>query len=274
MSRGVLAVNIAPETICSHSFIAYIDKNLNVRDYFTADFQIEIPELPAKTRLQDSNLPSKDIMNLDLIKLNLSATLLAKILHSIFMKTPVVILIEVPFLKEHIRNFFKYITRDSFETDIEIITEQEYKKDKKKFKHSMIFQENKIVNNYKKLIDPKKLRVEKQIINQFLSELNLGVSYILLKNEIYKAYQLSKEIVDYIEDQGGKLEIHRDSSFKDSMLSAILDEVLDKNKYLTKIFTDYLNEKFEIKIQKSYLAFLFEIVENYFSIALKQTIKV
>ncbi|HEY0088616.1 MAG TPA: hypothetical protein VGB37_07220, partial [Candidatus Lokiarchaeia archaeon] len=44
VSRGLLAVNIAKEIVCSHSFVAYIDKNFNVRDYFTADFQIEIPE--------------------------------------------------------------------------------------------------------------------------------------------------------------------------------------------------------------------------------------
>ncbi|MFX1394960.1 MAG: hypothetical protein ACFFAH_15510, partial [Promethearchaeota archaeon] len=37
--RGLLAINIAKDIICSHSFIAYIDKNLNVRDYFVADFQ-------------------------------------------------------------------------------------------------------------------------------------------------------------------------------------------------------------------------------------------
>ncbi len=38
-SRGVLAVNIAENILCSHTFIVYVDKNLMIRDYFLVDFQ-------------------------------------------------------------------------------------------------------------------------------------------------------------------------------------------------------------------------------------------
>jgi hypothetical protein len=45
VEKGVLAVNITPGMICEHSFIAYVDKNLSVRDCFIADFKIEAPEI-------------------------------------------------------------------------------------------------------------------------------------------------------------------------------------------------------------------------------------
>ena len=54
VSRGLLAVNVAPHIICEHSFIVYIDKNLQVRDYFVADFHIELPKFNPKA----SRIPS------------------------------------------------------------------------------------------------------------------------------------------------------------------------------------------------------------------------
>ncbi|MHA1487210.1 MAG: hypothetical protein ACTSSC_08555, partial [Promethearchaeota archaeon] len=35
-ARGVFAVNISEGIVCDHSFVAYIDKNLSVRDTFMA----------------------------------------------------------------------------------------------------------------------------------------------------------------------------------------------------------------------------------------------
>ena len=44
-ARGIFAVNISEGIACEHSFVAYIDKNLSVRDTFIADFQLELPEI-------------------------------------------------------------------------------------------------------------------------------------------------------------------------------------------------------------------------------------
>ncbi|MFX0073718.1 MAG: hypothetical protein ACFFAO_21780, partial [Candidatus Hermodarchaeota archaeon] len=44
-SRGILAIDIKENSICKDSFIAYIDKDLKVRDYFIVDFQVELPEI-------------------------------------------------------------------------------------------------------------------------------------------------------------------------------------------------------------------------------------
>ena len=102
--------------------------------------------------------------------------------------------------------FFKFVTQDSFKYDISIITKEEYDTNKKDYKDSMIFENFNIIRNLKKLINPKKLGVEKQIVNRFLSEYDSEYSYIVLKNEIQKAYQLSKDVLDFMNESKKKNE--------------------------------------------------------------------
>ena len=115
---------------------------------------------------------------------------------------------------------------------------------KKNYKDSMVFENINITRNVKKLINPKKLFVEKQIVNKFLSEYDLLYSYILLKNEIQKAYQLSKEVVDFMNESKKK----------------------NKNVNMLKI-SNQLEKIYGIKISTIYLRFLMEIVKNYFKVA-------
>ena len=56
VKKGLLAVNIAAGMICDHSFIAYVDKNLIVRDCFIADFKIEAPEVEISQK-EDNKAP-------------------------------------------------------------------------------------------------------------------------------------------------------------------------------------------------------------------------
>ena len=71
VERGILAVNIAEGFICSHNFIAYVDKNFAVRDYFTTDFKIELPQISIE-KIKNQTFPSETI-DMDLIKLNMHA---------------------------------------------------------------------------------------------------------------------------------------------------------------------------------------------------------
>ena len=239
ITRGLLAINIPEGTICGHAFITYVDRNLIVRDYFIADFKIELPEIAPPKEIEERKILSKDVINLDLIKLNLSALLLTNVLKSIFSKQKIVIISDQEFLYEHIHNFCNYITRDAFKVEIEIITKQDYKKNKKIYRDRMVFVGNEILNNVEKIIDVKKLKVEKFFIQNFLSEHDLSYSYIILKNEIRKSYQLSKSIVDYANEQ--KIE-----------------------KLNLKVIVDFLTEKYNIKLQKTYLNFLIDIMKSYF----------
>ncbi len=242
--RGLLAVNIAKDIICPHSFVAYIDKNLSVRDYFIADFKIELPDITPKEKIKGDQIPKKDIVDIDLIRLNMPALQLTYILKSIFLKKKIVLIHDQEFLHNHIHNFFKYVTQDSFETNIIISTEENYKNNKKNYKDSMVFENINILRNFKKLINPKKLSIEKQIVNRFLVEYDLSYSYIILKNDIQRAFELSKAIVDIINDSKEKNE-----TVNTLKIRAQLEKV------------------YEIKINTIYLKFLMKIVEDYFGVA-------
>ena len=247
--RGLLAVNVANAIICSHSFIAYIDKNYNPRDYFTADFHIEIPELSPIEKIQGANIPVKEVVDIDLIRLNLTAILLSYTLKFIFSKQKFVIISNQEFLYDHIINFYDYITKDSFETDISIISEESYKENKKQYKDAVVLNGIGINKNVKNTINPKKLNVEKSIIIKFLTEKDLGLSYIMLKNEIQKAFVLAKSIANYITKE-------REEHNKVSIL---------------KIQSELENE-FKVKIDMLYLKFLIEIVINYFKVSVPSLI--
>ena len=237
-ARGLIAISVIENIICSHSFIVYIDRNLVVRDYFISDFQIKVPEIALSEEIGKSFVPSKEIINLDLIKLNISAALLAFVLNSIFFKKKIVIISENLFLKNHILNFFKYITKNTFNYEISIITKEDYKSNKTKYRDFVVF-EGHIEKD--KIIDSK-LKLEKQISYNFFVEPDLSYSYIILKNEIRKIYLLSKSIADFIR-------IYK-----------------KRNNLNSKVIIDYLFKEYGVKVHFTYLNFLINIVKDYFEL--------
>ena len=123
VSKGLLAINIASGMICEHSFIAYVDKNLTVRDCLVADFKIELPKSVPIEETEESISPETDTIKFDLIKLNIPDLLMAYVIKAILFGRKVVIILEQEFLYNHIKNFFQYIFDNSFEFDIDIIVE-------------------------------------------------------------------------------------------------------------------------------------------------------
>jgi len=271
VSRGLLAVNVAPHIICEHSFIVYIDKNLHVRDYFVADFHIELPKI-VPSSLKTSRIPTKDIVDIDLIKLNLPAILITYVLKSIFSRQKIMIISEQDFLYAHIINFFKYITQDSFDIDVSVISADDYKGNKKKYKDTMVFESTQVIRNVKKIIDPKKLKVEKHIVNRFMTEAELGYSYIVLKNEVYKAFKLAKSIIDYADNYVEIENIDPKKMAEDAAVSSFLDHLVNKEKLVFKIVSDYLEKIHHVRIHKQYLTFLIKIVKDYFGIDIQEKI--
>ena len=133
-------------------------------------------------------------------------------------------------------------------------------------------QSTEIIRNFKKLINPKKLYVEKQIVNQFLTDQELGSSYITFRNEISKAYILSKAIIDFANECSQDEYVEKVAD--DSLLTNIIDTVVNKNKYITDLLTEHLRQKYDIKVQKQYMNFLINIVQNYFEMDLSNTIPI
>jgi len=240
VSKGLLAIHIPIGAVCTHSFITYIDRNYAVRDYFVADFEIELPQIESMEKIDSIDIISKDIIDIDLIKLNVHAMTLTYILKAIFLKQKIILISEYEFLYDHLFKFFNYITKNAFEVDISYVNEEEYKVNKKEYKNCIVIKELEIIRNYKNTINQKKLYIEKHIVNKFFSTTELGYSYIFLKNEISKCYELSKTIVDFIKEE-------------------------KENRNLIKI-TKNLEEKYHIKINQTYLDFLIAIVENYFGL--------
>ena len=64
--RGITAVNVAEFLVCEHSFVAYIDKNLAVRDCFVADFQIELPQIEQQ-EIERVDVPDSEVIDIYLI---------------------------------------------------------------------------------------------------------------------------------------------------------------------------------------------------------------
>ena len=246
VTRGLLAVNIAKDSICTHAFIAYIDINLKVRDYFMTDFQIEVPEIKTDNKLEGNKTPEEDKLDLDLIKINFPSKLLSYILRSIFIKKKVKIVSEDSFLISHILNFFKFITQNTFNFDITIISTEECESNKDEYSDCMIFNNLEIINNVDDIINPKDLVVEQQIIYRFFKESEPNIALIILKNEILKLYNLSKSIGEFAQ-------VH-------------------KEKLSEKKITDYLVKNHGLKIQKKftpYFNLLLEIVRAYFEVEIK-----
>jgi hypothetical protein len=235
VSKGLLAINIASGMICDHSFIAYVDKNLIVRDCLVADFKIELPDSEGS---EETITPETDTIKFDLIKLNIPDTLMTYVLSAIFLGKKVLILLDQEFLYNHIINFFKYITQNTFEFDLKIMSEMEYKKQQSNFEDYLILRNRKVIRDKENVINPKELEIEQSIVQKFFNEYDLMAGLIILRNEINKAYEYSHSISTFIEDQ------------KDKPLTS-------------KLLIDHLTKEHNEKISMPYLDMLIDIVRNY-----------
>ncbi|MFX1350397.1 MAG: hypothetical protein ACFE92_17135 [Promethearchaeota archaeon] len=238
VTKGLLAINIATGMICEHSFIAYVDKNLVVRDCLVADFKIELPE--SKTS-EEIITPETEMIKFDLVKLNIPDILMAYIMKAILMRKKVLLLSDQEFLYNQITNFFRTIMENTFKFDLTIISEIEFNNKKKEYKNHVVFKKREIVRDKDKIIDLKKLEFELAMVQKFFKEYDLMAGVIILRNEIKKAYKFSNSITEFIHNKEGKA-------------------------ITSKLIIDYILEKYGERIQKSYLSFLIDIVQNYFKL--------
>ncbi len=246
--RGVFAVNVSEGFICEHSFVAYIDKNFSVRDTFTTDFQLELPEIIPKKSIEPKDSAQLDSINVSLIKLNLSASLIAYILRAILCKRKIVLIFDQIFMLDDVRRFFDYITINSFKTELVVISKDQYNNES--YNDYIVFNRKDVIKDDDGIIDVKKLGVERSLVQKFLEEYEPGASLIYLQNGLQKAYELSETIADIVKGLKKKEKV-----------------------YSKKIIGD-LSRIHNVKIQLAYLDFLFEIVENYFKVEVPKSSKV
>ena len=249
VKKGLLAVNIAPGMICDHTFIAYVDKNLTVRDCFIADFKIEAPEAEISQKNEKNAFLDAGSLNFDLIKLNIPEKLMVSIFRGIFLGRKIILISKDQFIHDQIINFFGYAMQDLFDVNIIFMSEAIYLKTKNVYDGYLVFKKSIIIHDKNKVIDSKKLSVEKRIVQKFLAEYDLATGLIILKNEIQRVFEFSKQLAEYIK--------------------------CSQNKKLTsKILIDHIYEKQNERIQKNYLAFLLEIVNYNFKVRIPKKVGV
>ncbi|MHA2394569.1 MAG: hypothetical protein ACXAEX_21785 [Promethearchaeota archaeon] len=239
--KGIVAINITAGMICEHSFIAYVDKNLSVRDSLIADFKIEAPETSDTNEVIDATPQEIETIKFDLIKLNIPEVLMASIFRSIFLGKDVILISDDQFLATHIINFFNYAKKNIFDTSIIAMSKLDYKNDKKKYADYIVFEKGEIIQDKHHFINLKKLTVEKNIARKFLGEYDLVTGLIILKNEIQKAITFSKTISEFIINSANK-------------------------NWTSKILIDHIADTHHEKIQVAYLTFLLDIVKYYYKV--------
>ncbi|MFX1495983.1 MAG: hypothetical protein ACFFBH_00510 [Promethearchaeota archaeon] len=243
-SKGLFAVNVAEGIVCNHSFVAYVDKNFTVRDAFIADFQVELPSTNTE-KVVEVKKDFSDLFDIDLIKLNITASLLGYVLRAMIFKKKIVLISNQQYIFNQVSNFFHYITENSFGIDLILIDENQYNKDS--FGDHFAFKGREIVTDFNGKLESTKINVEKTIIQKFLNEYDPMTSLIILKNEIQKAFQLSKTIVE------------------------IINNLKKNEKIYSKKLIIELEKRHNLKIVIPYLEFLYEIVENYFDVKIPKS---
>jgi len=244
-ARGVYAVNISEGIACEHSFVAYIDKNLSVRDTFIADFQLELPEISSPRDKEPETSPQLESIDVNLIKLNLIASLLVNIIRAIFFKRKVLVLTDQTFMIDQIHKFFDYIMENSFKASILVESEERYQFES--YKDYIVLKNNLILQDNDGILNPKKISFERSLVRKFLEEYEPIPSIIYLHEGIQKTYELSEIIVERVKNLKKK-------------------EKLISNKVIEEIANVH-----GVKIQLPYLDFLYEIVENYFKVQIPRS---
>jgi len=239
-ARGIFAVNISEGIACEHSFVAYIDKFLSVRDTFIADFQLELPEISSPRVKEPETSSQLESIDVSLIKLNLIASLLVNIIRAIFFRRKVLVLTDQTFMIDQIHNFFDYITKNSFEASILVKLEEQYQIES--YKDSIVLKNNLILQDNDDILNPKKISFERALVRKFLEEYELIPSIIYLHEGIQKTYELSETIVNRVK------------------------KLKKKEKLISKKVIKEIAKVNNVKIQLPYLDFLYEIVENYFGV--------
>lgn len=247
IERGLLAIEVPSNLICEHFFIAYIDKNGDVRNYCVADFELNIDKRVKKKAEFDDRLEKLDLF---LIKINIYPSVLTYIIKAILLGKEVLIITDDALLDDHIRHFFEYITKDSFELKLTIVNSEKSKNFNTLSDYDIIFQGNRIIKQEKSEFILENLEIEENIIQKFLKEEDLTTGLLLLKNELTKLFEVSKFYKNLFENTKQ-----------------------DPKKINPKKIVKKLQKKYNISLTTKYLDLVYSILSDYFKIKVSKEIK-
>jgi len=246
--RGITGVSISEDTICNHSFVAYIDPNFIARDSIMVDFSVKLPDIKPKVIKCSLNVEDYADINGYLISLHLHAYTLAYLFRGIFLKQKIVLINDKKNVNNHLSRLLEYCFKSNFDYDLTILNDKEYNKNKKKYTNYLVLSKDKVINDKSKVLTSKKMKIENIIIQKFLDVQDVISGLIVLKNEILKAHQIAMDAV---------------SNFYK------LPEEIQK-KYSIFNLTEYINKNaskhFKIHLHKAYLDFIIDIILYYFEL--------
>jgi hypothetical protein len=221
-------------------FCCVCGKNFAVRDTFIADFQLELPDIVPEQEIGPDIAQQLDLIDISLIKLNFSASLLTHVIRALLFKKKIFLLFNQSYMVDNIYKFIEYITLNSFKANILVISGDQY--DIYDIKDSIILDGNKIIKDDNDILNAKTLGVERSLVRKFLAEYEPKPSLIYLQNGLQKTYELSKTVVD------------------------IVNNLKKKEKVYSKNVIEEIARIHSVKVQLPYLDFLYKIVENYFEV--------
>ena len=108
----------------------------------------------------------------------------------------------------------------------------------------IIIENERVIKDEENILNPKKIKIERVMVQTFLAKLEQKTSLILLKNEIKIAFHLAKYVKKFFLSKGG---------------------LASRPKDLIK----YLDKKSTISINRYYVKFLIQILANYFDVNIK-----
>jgi hypothetical protein len=248
--RGLLAITVPSGKLCSHSFVAYIDKNLDTRDCYLADFMIEIPQLDEEES-EEIVVPEINVPEIEIVKLTLPASVIVYVIRAVLLKKKILLVSDKKHLYDHYHKFFKYITQNSFNIDLTFTTKILYKLNRRDFQDRIVIGENKeIIRDTQKTINLKKLKIEKRIVHEFFENIEILSSFIILRNEIKKIHKISKKLSEIAE------KYHISELINQDEIHESLEDIST-----TRLHSDFLN-------------LLMDVAEEYFGVHVPMSLKI
>ncbi len=209
--------------------------------YFTQESASKVNILQENGSFEEIHMNELDLkiseFDMDLIRYNLTPWSLTYILKGIFSRKSILLIYQQQYINKHLMSFFEFITENSFKLNLSFSTINKYNKNKEDYGENLVLKGEEIINDGGNILIKKKLRIEKDIAQNFFSEDDARFSLINLKNDVRKAYILSNKMKPIV-NKGDKIS--------------------------TKEIEENLKEHFPFDLTGNYVEFLIGILTNYF----------
>ena len=236
--KGLTTIPIPQHRICEHAFLMclkIVDDRIKVGEVKELQGKYDYEASEYKLRLRE-----KDIVE---IKSYLKPETLINVLNALFFKKKILVLTRYSEdFNQIIKKFIRLIFQDAFAISIDVKNSSEIEQDPALFNDYLI-----IENLYEDPVTSEKFYYEKKIAENFFNNKDYLLSLDNLKHEISFIYGLSQEIYKFAINKNRTHPIKR----KD-LIRNLLDTFL-------------------IEVNKNFLSFLVDIVENYFNTRIEFT---